>query len=338
MKSKNIFVLLIILVIAFLGYSFYKSSKTPSIPQENSKTAIIDKSSKNTDGDSKTITKAEVKDIIKEEIKDNPEIVISAIESHMSKQQTARDDKMQQLVVDFKDQLLNDKNDPTYGNQNAKNSIISFYDYNCGYCKKMSEVLKQIVDNKQDAYIVFKELPILGTNSLKASKLVLGVYKIAPEKFLNFHFALMEDNSNSSLDKKIKSICKTLQIDTTQLYKQIDDPSIQSALDQNLEIAKGIGFRSTPTIIINDQLIPGFISYDQITSIMNSNNTVTKVNTEKNISDNDAAITKVDTTTNVNNNADVAKVNTKDDNLDVKSDVKSQDNDSIDSTDLTQKK
>ena len=338
MKSKNIFVLLIILVIAFLGYSFYKSSKTPSIPQENSKTAIIAKSSKNTDGDSKTITKAEVKDIIKEEIKDNPEIVISAIESHMSKQQTARDDKMQQLVVDFKNQLLNDKNDPTYGNQNAKNSIVSFYDYNCGYCKKMSEVLKQIVDNKQDAYIVFKELPILGANSLKASKLALGVYKIAPEKFLNFHFALMEDNSNSSLDKKVKSICKTLQIDTTQLYKQIEDPSIQSALDQNLEIAKGIGFRSTPTIIINDQLIPGYIGYDQVISIMNNNDTVTKVNTEKTISNNDAAITKVDTTANVNNNADVAKVNTKDDNLDVKSDVKSQDNDSIDSTDLTHKK
>jgi len=327
--------LLIILVIAFLGYSFYKNSKTPSIPQEDSKTAVIDKSSKNTADDSKTITKAEVKDIIKEEIKDNPDIVISAIESHMSKQQTAHDNKIQQLVMDFKDQLLNDKNDPTYGNQNAKNSIVSFYDYNCGYCKKMSEVLKQIVDNKQDVHIVFKELPILGANSLKASKLALGVYKIAPEKFLDFHFALMEDNSNSSLDQKVKSICKTLKIDTTQLYKQIDDPTIQSALDQNLEIAKGIGFRSTPTIIINDQLIPGFVSYEQVTSIMNSNNTVSKVNTDKSISNNDDAITKVDTTS--SDNADVAKVDTKDDKL-VKTDTKPQDNDSIDSTDLTQKK
>ncbi len=328
MKSKNTFALLIILVIAFLGYSFYKNSKTPSATQENSKTATIDKSSKNTANDPKTVTKAEVKDIIKEEIKDNPDIVISAIESHMSKQQTARDKKIQQMVVDFKDQLLNDKNDPTYGNSNAKNSIVSFYDYNCGYCKKMSEVIKQIVDNKQDAYIVFKELPILGTDSLKASKLALGVYKIAPGKFLDFHFALMENNSNSSLDQKVKSICKTLKIDTAQLYKQIDDPSIQSALDQNLEIAKGIGFRSTPTIIINDQLIPGYIGYDQVTSIMNSNNTVNKVDTTTNVSDN-TDVTAVDTT--VNDTADVGKVDTKDDNTDVKSDVKPQDNDSTDS-------
>jgi protein-disulfide isomerase len=346
MKSKNILFLLIILVIAFLGYSFYKGSKNPSIPQENSKTAVIDKSPKNTADESKTITKAEVKDIIKEEIKDNPSIVISAIESHMSKQQTARDEKIQQLVVDFKDQLLNDKNDPTYGNSNAKNSIVSFYDYNCGYCKKMSEVLKQIVDNKQDVYIVFKELPILGANSLKASKLALAVYKIAPEKFLDFHFALMEDSSNNSLDQKVKSICKTLKIDTSQLYKQIDDTSIQSALDQNLQIAKGIGFRSTPTVIINDQLIPGFINYDRVMSIMDSNNTVANVDTvdtEKKTNDNDDAIAKVDTNTNVTNNSDVAKVDTntnvvKDDTIDVKSNAKPQDNDSIDSVAPAQKK
>ena len=105
-----------------------------------------------------------------------------------------------------------------------------------------------------------------------------------------------------------------------------------------MEIAKGIGFRSTPTIIINDQLIPGFIGYDQVTSIMNSNNTVTKVNTEKDISDNEA-VTKADTITNVSDNADVAKVDTKNDNLDVKSNVTSQDNDNIDSKiDPTQKK
>ena len=207
MKSKNIFVLLIVLVIASLGYFFYKSSKThPTVP-DDSKTAVIDNSSKNVADDSETITKSAVKDIIKEELKDNPEIVISAIESHVSKQQDAHNKKVQQSVVDFKEQLLNDVNDPKYGTPNAKNSIVTFYDYNCGYCKKMSEVIKQIVDGKQDVYIVFKELPILGADSLKASKLAIAVYKIAPVKYLDFHFALMDDSSDSSIDQKVQNIC-----------------------------------------------------------------------------------------------------------------------------------
>ncbi len=305
MKSKNIFVLLIVLVIASLGYFFYKSSKThPTVP-DDSKTAVIDNSSKNTTDDSETITKSAVKDIIKEELKDNPEIVISAIESHVSKQQDAHNKKVQQSVVDFKEQLLNDANDPKYGTPNAKNSIVTFYDYNCGYCKKMSEVIKQIVDGKQDVYIVFKELPILGADSLKASKLAIAVYKIAPAKYLDFHFALMDDSSDSSIDQKVQNICKTLGIDNAKLYKEIEDPSVQSVIDKNLEIAKGIGFRSTPTVIVNEQLIPGYVDYDKLMNIINVNN--------------------VGNGSDVSNNANNAEVSDKNDVSSEKIDDKSQD-------------
>ena len=305
MKSKNIFVLLIVLVIASLGYFFYKSSKThPTVP-DDSKTAVIDNSSKNVADDSETITKSAVKDIIKEELKDNPEIVISAIESHVSKQQDAHNKKVQQSVVDFKEQLLNDVNDPKYGTPNAKNSIVTFYDYNCGYCKKMSEVIKQIVDGKQDVYIVFKELPILGADSLKASKLAIAVYKIAPAKYLDFHFALMDDSSDSSIDQKVQNICKTLGIDNAKLYKEIEDPSVQSVIDKNLEIAKGIGFRSTPTVIVNEQLIPGYVNYDKLMSIISVNN--------------------VGNGSDVGNNANSAEVSDKNDVSSEKIDDKSQD-------------
>jgi len=314
MKSKNIFVLLIVLVIASLGYFFYKSSKThPTVP-DDSKTAVIDNSSKNVADDSETITKSAVKDIIKEELKDNPEIVISAIESHVSKQQDAHNKKVQQLVVDFKEQLLNDPNDPKYGSPNAKNSIVTFYDYNCGYCKKMSEVIKQVVDGKQDVYIVFKELPILGADSLKASKLAIAVYRIAPAKYLDFHFALMDDSNDSSLDQKVQNICKTLGIDSARLYKEIEVPSIQSVIDKNLEIAKGIGFRSTPTVIVNEQLIPGFIDYDKLMSIINSGNSGTDASNSG--------------SSNVSNNANNAEVSDKNDVSSEKMDDKSQDIDS----------
>lgn len=302
MKSKNILAALIILVLAYLAYSFYKKTKTPLIKQDNLKTAMINKNSKPTADNSKNITKDEIKDIIKEEIKDNPEIVISAIESYLNKQQNTHNKKMQQSVIDFKDQLLNNRNDPKYGNPNAKNSIVTFYDYNCGYCKKMSEVIKQIVDNKQDVYIVFKELPILNADSLKASKLALGVYQIAPEKYLNFHFKLMNDNTNASLNQKVKAICQTLNIDSVLLYKKIEDPTIQFILDQNLEIAKGIGFRSTPTVIINNKLIPDFINYDKIMNLMNNNDTLER-----------------------NKNNDISQSNNKDNNSDQALPIKSQD-------------
>ena len=271
MKAKNIFILLLILLIAFLGYSFYKNSKNGSINKETNQTAAVSKNLQKESKDSEPVTKKEVEKIIKDELNENPDIIINALESHVNKQQNAHKEKVQQLIIDYKDQLLNSKDDPKYGDPRSKNTVVTFYDYSCGYCKKMSDVIKQVVDNKEDVYIVFKELPILGEQSMRASLLALTVNKIYPDKFLDFHFALMEDTSNLNVDQKVTNICKTLNIDSAKLFKQVDNPSTKSIIDQNFDLAKGIGFRSTPTLIVNDQLIPGYIEYNQLMSIMGYN-------------------------------------------------------------------
>ena len=106
-------------------------------------------------------------------------------------------------------------------------------------------------------YIVFKELPILGSN-LQTSMLALVVNKMYPDKFLEFHFALMDDTSNLSLNQKVANICKTLNIDSSKLFQQIqNNQSIKGIIDENFDAAKLIGFRSTPTLIVNDELVPG---------------------------------------------------------------------------------
>ena len=269
MKSKNIFILLLILLIVYIGYSFYRNSKPISMNTANIKSAV---SLHNTANKTQAVTKNEIGKIIKKELNENPEIIINALESHVNKQQNAHNVKLQQKVLDYKKQLINNNGDPKFGNVNAKNVFITFYDYNCGYCKKMSEVIKKMIDNKSDMYIVFKELPILGNDSIKASKIALAVSNIAPSKFIDFHFALMEDYSNKPLEHKVKNICKSLNIDINILYKQADDTTVQSTIDQNFEIARVIGFRSTPTVIINDHLVPGFIDYDHFLRIISLNN------------------------------------------------------------------
>ncbi len=272
MKTKNIFLLLLILLVAFLGYSFYKNSKNAQKEQEVNQPTAMSKDPQKEAKDSEPMTKKEVKGIIEEELNENPDIIINALESHVNKQQNAHKQKIQQVIIDHKDQLLNNKNDPKYGDPRSKNTIVTFYDYNCGYCKKMFDVIKQVIDSKEDVYIVFKELPILGEQSMKASMLALVVNKIYPDKFLEFHFALMDDTSNLSLNQKVANISKSLNIDSSKLFKQIENnPSIKRIIDENFDAAKLIGFRSTPTLIVNDELIPGYINYNQLISVLGSN-------------------------------------------------------------------
>ena len=311
MKSKNITIVLVCLLVAFAGYIFYKKFKqddntldtseltetktvtdaattapatttdadtttapatttdadTTTAPATTGTTATAEKTSAAATPEHKdtaqAITKDDVAEIVRNEIVNNPDIVVKALKDHANNQQKLEEAKVEEAIVSNKDALLNNINDPKYGQASAKNKIVHYYDYNCSYCQKMSKVIKQLIDEKLDMYIVFKELPALGSASAQASKAALAVNKLYPKKYLDFHFALMESSSNENIDQKIKSVAKALNINEAKLYKKMDDKQIELMLQENFKLASAIGIRGVPDIIINDKFYPGAISYEQ---------------------------------------------------------------------------
>ena len=262
MRSRSVTALFIILLIFCAGYYYYKHPKQDDIKLDTGiqKDTVIEESQKN---DVKALTKADVKAIVRDEINNDPEIVVKAIETHIRNQQQKEDKRINQLIQANKDAIMNNSNDPVYGKPTARSTIVNYYDYNCSHCKKMSHVIKRLIKENQDVYIIFKELPILGQLSTKASTAALAVNKISPSKYLDFHFALIEDNTAGSMDQKIKKVAQSLGINTEQLYKEMDNAAIKSMLESNVKLASNIGIRGIPAFIINGQLYPA-MSYEQI--------------------------------------------------------------------------
>jgi len=61
-----------------------------------------------------------------------------------------------------------------YGPQNAKNTIIEFMDYFCGYCKKIHPELLKIVEERNDVRVIFIQYPILSESSKVLAKIVIA--------------------------------------------------------------------------------------------------------------------------------------------------------------------
>ena len=263
MKSRSITILFILLLMFCAGYYYHKKPKQDSIKLDADiqKDTVIEKPQED---DTKALTKADVKTIVRDEINNDPEIVVQAIETHIKNQQQKEDKRINQLIQANKDAIMNNSNDPVYGKPTAKSTIVNYYDYNCSHCKQMSHVIKRLVNENQDVYIIFKELPILGPLSTKGSTAALAVNNIAPSKYLDFHFALIEDNTTDSMDQKIKKVAKSLDINTEQLYKEMGNAAIKSTVENNVKLASNIGIRGIPAFIINGQLYPGSMSYEQI--------------------------------------------------------------------------
>ncbi len=266
MKSKGIAILLCILLISVGGYFCYKQLRQADVKLDTSVAKITTEDLQKED--TKSVTKEDVKEIVRDEVSKNPEIVVKAIESHIKNQQQEEEKKINKVIQDNKNALMGNSNDPVYGNPAAKSTIVNYYDYNCSHCKKMSHVIKKLVSENQDVYIVFKELPILGEASTKASTAALAINKIAPSKYLDFHFALIEDYSTDSIDQKIKKVAKSLGINIVQLYKEMDNKEIKTILKNNIELASEISIRGIPAFIINGQLYPSSMNYEQMLEVL----------------------------------------------------------------------
>ena len=122
-------------------------------------------------GPTTTMSKAEIETLVKEYILENPEIIRDAIIKLQEKEAVQEQEIYRESIVSAKDALENDPRDPAIGPADAKVTIVEFFDYNCGFCKRatpwVEEAAKKYGD---DVRVVFKELPILDDRT-KTSRL-----------------------------------------------------------------------------------------------------------------------------------------------------------------------
>ncbi len=207
--------------------------------------------------------KSEVEDIVKDVISENPELLMASLKSMEKKMYEKQMAKAAEGLKNYKKELLEDKNSPVAGAKNAKVTIVEFFDYHCGYCKKVAPTMKRVLEEHDDVRIVFKEFPILSPDSHNAARAALAVYSLKPEKYFDFHQMLMEHRAEYS-DATLQDFASKLGIDAEDLQKAMKSDAIEDELKQATDLAQKLGIQGTPAIIVGDELIPGAVEYDAL--------------------------------------------------------------------------
>lgn len=149
--------------------------------------------------------------------------------------------------------LLNAPLSPSQGNPKADVTIVEFFDFKCGYCKRVSPVLHEILKTDPNVRVVFKQLPVLGPDSIFAAQVALAVAKQG--KYDLFHDALM---SAEALDETtVFALVDKHGLDTAKLRQDMLSPDIKSELEANLAMSAPLGITGTPGFVIGDTIAPG---------------------------------------------------------------------------------
>ena len=204
--------------------------------------------------------KEEINTLIREYILANPEIIPEAVEVLRSRQNAS-------ALSNSEDLLYNDGYSFVAGNKNANVTIVEFYDYNCGYCKQVPDVFARLLEEDDDVKIIYKELPILSESSQYATTAAMAAMKQG--KFLEFHNALMKNKRQLTEDLVLK-IASDIGLDNDQLVKDMTDPEIETNIMKTKYLVQNIGVSGTPGFVIGNQIIPGYISYDKLKDIVDT--------------------------------------------------------------------
>jgi protein-disulfide isomerase len=205
----------------------------------------------------------EINKIVQSFIMENPQVILDAVQQMQAKAKEGKKALIKKNLITSREKLINDPNSPTSGNPKGDVTIVEFFDYRCVYCKRVLPTMLKAVKEDGNVRIVYKELPVLGAESVVASRASLAAWRLAPKKYEAFHTTLMANKGHFS-ELKIRSIASDLSIDGNALIEGMKSSDIDFILNENHALAQSLGISGTPAFIIGEELVPGAVDMNTL--------------------------------------------------------------------------
>ena len=206
-----------------------------------------------------------VRDIVRDYLLEQPEVVDEALQVLQRRRAEVHAEQARAAVSANRAALVAHPLSPVSGNSDGDVTLVEFYDYQCGYCKRVSGEVMKVLESDPDLRIVWKEYPVLGPTSVFAARASMAAD--LQGRFLDFHKALMQ--VEGTLDESVVlAVADRLGLDRARLETDMDRESVGAYIAETRDLAQRLGISGTPAFVIGDQLVPGAIPVDEIRRVI----------------------------------------------------------------------
>jgi len=199
--------------------------------------------------------KAELESMFSQFINDNPVLLMESVRQYQMDLDKKAEQTAQESLVEYKAVFAN-KDLPMMGDPDGDVTVVEFFDYNCGYCKKAFSDILKLVEKDKNVRVVLQDLPILSPTSQKMSELSLAAQKQG--KYFEMHKALMEYRGSQN-DAAFMKLAEEVGLNIEQLKKDAAGAQVKAAIEEIKKMSQALGVRGTPGFIIGGQIYPGYI-------------------------------------------------------------------------------
>ena len=195
-----------------------------------------------------------IEQIVKDYLLQNPQVLVEvqgALEAKMAKEEA---EKTKAMVAENAKEIYRHPDAPVAGNPDGDVTVVEFFDYNCGYCKRGFHSIRELIEKDKNVRVVFKELPILSKDSEDAAKIALAAR--AQGKYWELHQALIESKGRATEASALEMAGK-LGLDVAKLKADKDSEAVKGELARVEALARTMNISGTPHFLVGDQAIGG---------------------------------------------------------------------------------
>ncbi len=213
--------------------------------------------------------RGEIEKIIKDYLVKHPEVLQEASEELDKRKQAAEAEKARTAIKNYSAAIFDSPHQVTVGNTKGDVTLVEFFDYNCGFCKRALSDLTTIMKDDPKLRVVLKEFPVLGPGSIEAAKVAVAVrMQDAGKKYFDFHLKLLGGRGQADLAHALAA-AKEAGFDTARIQKDMASPEVNASIDENMKIAEALGLNGTPSYVVGNEVVVGAVGLDALKEKVN---------------------------------------------------------------------
>ena len=213
--------------------------------------------------------KSEIEKIIKDYLLAHPEVLEEVSNELDKRKQLAEAEKAKTEIKNHSDALFNSPRQVTIGNTGGDVTLVEFFDYNCGYCKRALADLTTIMKDDTKLRVVLKEFPVLGPGSLEAAKVAVAVrMQDKNKKYFDFHQRLLGGRGQADKARALQA-AKEAGFDMARIEKDMNSDEVKASLEESMKLAEALGLNGTPSYVVGSELVVGAVGLDALKQKVN---------------------------------------------------------------------
>jgi protein-disulfide isomerase len=207
----------------------------------------------------------EIEGVVKDYLISHPEVLQEAMDALDKRQKDADAEKARATIRDNNATIFNSPHQVVLGNPQGSVTMVEFFDYNCGFCKRALSDMLDLLKTDPNLRFVLKEFPVLGEGSVEAAHVAVAARMQDPtgKKYIEFHQKLLGGRGPADKARAL-AVAKDVGFDMPRLEKDMVSDEVKKTIDEDMKLADALGVNGTPSYVVGNEVVVGAVGLDQL--------------------------------------------------------------------------